>query len=316
MNFQKLEFLLLTLGSLLLLPACGRFISTASPTDPTALAALDCRPMESFSAREAPTSEEALTASQAADPEDQEKSDDYSNPFMDINHQFDENSPEIKKDLTPDGPIKDQAVGSYSGQNSRLENPSNLFLKQLSYGDLSPFKIIYPSRRTFFGTADMIQMIDYLGTCLRSMLPTRKLLIGDISAEHGGPLGGHQSHRIGMDADIAYLQPQGSQSEAFETITGPDLHQKILLKEQIRLFQSAVMTNRVDRIFVHPQIRASLCETARNLGALSENSLIGETFRRIVGDINHGSHFHVRLKCSKAQPRCIPTADPPKGSGC
>lgn len=250
-------------------------------------------------------------------PDNQETSDNYESPFDDINNKFDANAPEVRNDYTPQGEVKDQAIGS--PQKGILQNATNLFAKQLSYGDKSPFSIIYPGRRTFFGTADMISMIDYLAQCLQSLVGGLKLLIGDISAEHGKKLGTHKSHQIGMDADIGYVQSPDLKVNSFTTVLSKDLSKTIMLKEQLYLFQFAVLTQNVDRIFVHPSIKVALCKTANELKLLEkghEVPSIQETLRRLIPDKDHGTHFHLRIKCSKSQPQCIPMAEPEKGTGC
>jgi penicillin-insensitive murein endopeptidase len=294
---------------LLTLAACGRMSAEVTKLDdPSAVPSNSTT--KSDSQPSPPVKDDLLNS------DNEEPSDSYDSPFNDINNQFDASSPEVRQDLTPQGEIKDQAVGTF--QKGYLQNASNLFVKQLSYGEKSPFQIIYPGRRTFFGTADIVSMIDYLAQCLQSLVSGLKLLIGDISTEHGKQLGSHKSHQIGMDADIGYIQNPELKVASFTNVT-KDISRTLMLKEQLYLFQFAVMTHNVDRIFVHPTIKAAICKTALDLKLLEsghEIPAIQETLRRLIPDKDHGTHFHIRIKCSKAQPHCVPMSEPKPGTGC
>lgn len=252
---------------------------------------------------------------------DNEKEDDYEDPFSDVNQKVDLNNPAVTMDLTPQRSIRDQVVGS--PQKGSLESPTNLFNLQLRKGSNSPFKIISPSRQAFFGSAELVSFVDFLAQSMRLMIPDSTLLIGNMSTSKGGRLGTHLSHQNGMDVDIGYIHPPQVKVAQFIDVVSPkDIGKNLLLKEQLYLFNLAVHSNeesRVDRIFVHPTIKKALCATARSMGALdagNENVYAVETLRRLIPDVNHANHFHLRVKCTKENPRCIQMAEPAKGHGC
>lgn len=252
---------------------------------------------------------------------DNEQEEEYGDPFSDVNQKIDIHNPSVTLDLTPQASIRDQVIGS--PQKGSLQRPSNLFNLEIKRGDSSPFKIINRKRQAFFGSAELVTFIEYLAEKMRGLIPDSRLLIGNLSLPSGGRLGKHKSHQNGLDADIGYLHPpQVKVEKFFNVLAQSDITQNLLLKEQLYLFNLAVHSSgdfKVDRIFVHPAIKKALCETARSIGALEpghENEYAVETLRRLVRDVNHADHFHLRLKCTSANPQCIQMAEPPPGHGC
>jgi penicillin-insensitive murein endopeptidase len=62
---------------------------------------------------------------------------------------------------------------------------------------------------------------------------------------------------------------------------------------------------RVDRIFVHPTIKAALCR-------MPDRSWL----HKIRPWYGHDEHFHVRLACPADSPDCTGQAPVPSGDGC
>jgi penicillin-insensitive murein endopeptidase len=77
-------------------------------------------------------------------------------------------------------------------------------------------------------------------------------------------------------------------------------HQRFLVK-------SAADDPRVDRIFVNPAIKRTLCR--------SENGN-RKWLRKLRPWWGHDAHFHVRLKCPKGSRDCRQQAPVPAGEGC
>lgn len=149
------------------------------------------------------------------------------------------------------------------------------------------------------------------------VLANRPLLVGDLSAEHGGPIKPHQSHQTGLDADVAYLV-RGV--ETFVKIANGDtLVKDVMLPQQWELFKRTVATGYVDRMFVHQNLKKALCEYAKGrkeVDASSKEGIAFETLRRLRPDKDHVSHFHLRVKCSQVQKRCRQMEEPAKTTGC
>ncbi|MFC2966975.1 penicillin-insensitive murein endopeptidase [Acidimangrovimonas pyrenivorans] len=132
------------------------------------------------------------------------------------------------------------------------------------------------------------------------------LYIGDIGQPRGGPMAsGHQSHQIGLDADI-WMRP------------GTDMHLSRAAREKIgsipvrtadqtrvngkwtraqyNIMKAAASDPRVDRIFVAAAVKVEMCKTAKP----SDTSWL----QKIRPWYGHASHFHIRLKCPPGATLC------------
>ncbi|MET0410744.1 MAG: penicillin-insensitive murein endopeptidase, partial [Polyangiaceae bacterium] len=62
-----------------------------------------------------------------------------------------------------------------------------------------------------FGLPSLVLMLNRTAKQIARQTPGSRLLVGDLSRETGGPLGGHKSHQSGRDADVGFfvLGPDG-----------------------------------------------------------------------------------------------------------
>ncbi|WP_374029843.1 penicillin-insensitive murein endopeptidase [Bdellovibrio bacteriovorus] len=224
---------------------------------------------------------------------------------------------------TPSAPTKpaiksaNQAVGSVNA--GRLENAVDL-LKYEENHKPAGFHIIRPKRKTHFATNELAYLIVQISQFVKKEIPGYVLSVGDLSRESGGRLGSHKSHQNGLDADIAFLFNNKSFQGYFASAVAVDkTHGSWMVAEQYELFKQAVQTQLVDRIFIHKTLKKALCAHAIKAGELQKGQNTGlahETLRRLIADTDHHNHFHLRVKCSKAQVRCRQMAEPAPGSGC
>ena len=142
------------------------------------------------------------------------------------------------------------------------------------------------------------------------------LLIGDMAQPRGGPmLTGHDSHQLGLEADI-WLTPAPAGRiltiEEREEMSAIDLVQPDLLEvnsgfapAHLALLRRAALTPEVDRIFVNAAIKQAACRDAT-----------GERgwLRKLRPWPGHTYHFHVALKCPNAG--CAARNPVPAGEGC
>ena len=145
------------------------------------------------------------------------------------------------------------------------------------------------------------------------------LLVGDIAQPRGGPmLTGHASHQIGLDADIWFTpmpdhvltaQERETMSAVSMVKDHKTLNHAIWTEAQAKLIKRAASYPEVARIFVHPPIKAELCQWATG-----DRSWLAKV-RPYYG---HDFHFHIRIKCPADQTGCKdqPTARPADGTGC
>jgi penicillin-insensitive murein endopeptidase len=128
---------------------------------------------------------------------------------------------------------------------------------------------------------------------------------------------GHGSHQSGLDADVWFnldpkpkLTPWAREDVPLPSMVRDDqswVDQRRFTDKQVTLLRLAANDPRVDRIFVHPTIKAALCE--RSHGDRS-------WLRKIRPWRGHDEHFHVRLSCPASSPDCAPQAPVPPGDGC
>ncbi len=126
------------------------------------------------------------------------------------------------------------------------------------------------------------------------------VVIGALSREGGGRLGGHSSHQSGRDVDIGYLGSSGSMRQ-FEVMTGSNLD----IERSWTLIGALLHTGEVVYLFMDYNLQA------RFHRYLDDEGVDAETLARIFqypagrgarrGIIRHasghGDHFHVRFRC-------------------
>lgn len=132
------------------------------------------------------------------------------------------------------------------------------------------------------------------------------LYIGDISQPRGGPMtSGHNSHQIGLDADIWMLPPRRvnlsrSQRENISSISVRTEDQRSVnanwTAAHHNIMRAAALDDRVDRIFVAAAVKIEMCRTATR----ADRRWL-QKIRPIYG---HNTHFHVRLKCPRGSSLC------------
>ncbi|WP_413875952.1 penicillin-insensitive murein endopeptidase [Albidovulum sp.] len=178
------------------------------------------------------------------------------------------------------------------------------------------------SRNRNWGQPALVQfLIDLSGTARQ--VGWAGLYVGDMSQPRGGPMrSGHESHQIGLDADIWMLPParlslSRAERENLSSISVRTDDQKRVNDNWTRahhlLLRAAASDPRVDRVFVAAAVKIEMCRTATP----ADKAWL-QKIRPLYG---HNTHFHVRLKCPAGSRRCetqTPTvADLSKGGdGC
>ncbi len=180
------------------------------------------------------------------------------------------------------------------------------------------YQVIRLSRRRYFGLPETVDYVRRLGAAAAAAgLPP--LYIGDMAQPRGGPLPfGHASHQIGVDVDIWFtlepkpaLAPAAREDVALPSMLLPSwraVDPKHFGARQITLLRLAAQDPLVDRIFVNPVIKATLC---RRLPPAEHVWL-----HKLRPWFGHDDHFHVRLACPPDSPLCERQAPVPPGDGC
>lgn len=175
------------------------------------------------------------------------------------------------------------------------------------------------SRHRNFGHPDLVQFLADL-SLQANRIGWRGLYIGDMSQPRGGPMtSGHNSHQIGLDADIWLLPPPSmdlsrAEREAISSKSVRSDDQRRLngnwTAQHVALLKAAASDPRVDRIFLTPPAKIELCRSAKRRDTA--------WLQKIRPYWGHDSHFHVRLKCPAGARDCEtqhPTVDELSGGG-
>ena len=179
------------------------------------------------------------------------------------------------------------------------------------------FEVMRPERHRYFGHPRLVAFVEQLARRVSSDgLGT--LMIGDLGQPRGGPtLSGHASHQTGLDVDIWYRQlPAGARltrrdREKMSTpaMVQPDFERlnRHWNPNEMEILRLAASDPAVDRIFVDPMIKKTICGRYGGAPWLAH-------LRPWWG---HDDHFHVRLNCPPGDAQCVNRADPlPPGDGC
>ena len=207
------------------------------------------------------------------------------------------------------GPAR--AIGDYS--SGCLQGAAELPLDGVGY------QVMRPSRRRYFGHPALIEYVQALGERVHDRR-LGALLVGDLSQPRGGrAASGHASHQTGLDVDLWYSQPKRARVAPLSISVRESLSAESVLepkgdamrdaaKERVeQVLRLAVEDARVDRLFVHPLIKRTLCEQAP-----AERDWL----RKVRPWHGHDDHFHVRLACPPGSADCRPQAPLPAGDGC
>ncbi|MEM7441350.1 MAG: penicillin-insensitive murein endopeptidase [Pseudomonadota bacterium] len=178
------------------------------------------------------------------------------------------------------------------------------------------------SRNRNWGHPVTIAFLQELSAKVAKLPGWAGLYIGDISQARGGPmLSGHQSHQMGLDADIWMLPPKSlrlikAQRESLSSISVRSGDQRRVNRNWTRahmeVIKAAAKDPRVDRIFITAPAKIWMCENAKG------NKRWLQKVRPFWG---HHYHFHVRLKCPRGSRGCVPQKPTVKelskgGDGC
>lgn len=135
------------------------------------------------------------------------------------------------------------------------------------------------------------------------------LVVGDLSAEHGGPLYGHRSHQSGRDADVGFFaldssgKPQRVDRFVAYDSRGRAKNGRGLLFDDYRNWLMVLTWMKDERaqikyVFVAAHLRQRLLEFARSRPAFAQYADEAANFLLQPRNSSaHDDHFHVRIAC-------------------
>lgn len=211
--------------------------------------------------------------------------------------------------VTTPAPGPTQSIGFYSA--GCLQGAKALPL------DGPGYEAIRISRDRYWGQPVMLHYIEDLAARIHDLGQAR-LYIGDIGQPRGGPAPtGHQSHQIGLDADIWFerqpgprMPPADREHPRLRSLVRADdrgIDDEVFSQQHVMLLKTAAEMPHVDRIFVNRWIKRRLCHT-----------MTGDRhwLNKLVVWVGHDEHFHVRLHCPPGNPQCQPQAAYYSDDGC
>ena len=170
--------------------------------------------------------------------------------------------------------------------------------------------------RHYWGQLELVRTVEAAARAVVQTLPdSPPLVVGDLSAQHGGRIPGHSSHRTGRDVDLLWyvttlrgaptstpgFVPLGS--DGLASVPGSDQHLMLDLERQWLLFK-ALLTSQyagVQWMFVSRDVEALLVDYALARGESPELVWRAEAVMRQPTDSSpHDDHVHVRIACSTA----------------
>lgn len=167
------------------------------------------------------------------------------------------------------------------------------------------WQVMRLSRNRNWGHPDMISFLKRLSASAAAQPGWKGLYIGDISQPRGGPMtSSHQSHQLGLDADVWLLPPNRldlsrAEREALSSKTVRSRDWRTVngnwTPAHMEVIKAAASDPAVDRIFITAPAKVWMCKNAKG------NRKWLQKIRPYWG---HHYHFHVRLKCPKGSTIC------------
>ena len=161
------------------------------------------------------------------------------------------------------------------------------------------------SRNRNWGHPELISFLERLSAKAAAVPGWKGLYIGDLSQPRGGPMtSSHQSHQLGLDADIWLLPPKRlnlsrAERENLSSKTVRSNNQRSVNSNwtaaHMEVIKAAASDPAVDRIFITAPAKIWMCKNAKG------NRKWLQKIRPYWG---HHYHFHVRLKCPKGSKGC------------
>lgn len=184
--------------------------------------------------------------------------------------------------------------------------------------DGETWQVMRLSRNRNWGHPDLIKLLERLAEDGAAKDGWPGLLVGDISQPRGGPmLTGHNSHQIGLDADI-WLTPMPErrltavEREKLSATSmlgknGIEADPEVFSKYHAAIIRRAASYADVERVLVHAGIKKAMC---------AEKGVDRTHFYKIRPYWGHQYHMHIRIGCPKDSANCRGQAPTAGDDGC
>lgn len=211
---------------------------------------------------------------------------------------------------TTPAPLKPASIGSYArgclagAQPIAIDGPN--------------WQVMRLSRNRNWGHPALISYLEKLATDAGQSGMWNGLLVGDMAQPRGGPmLTGHNSHQIGLDADIwltempnrRLTRDEREKTSAVSMVNfdTKQVNRNVWTSRQAALIKHAASYREVARIFVNPIIKKELCRVAGD---------DRDWLRKVRPWAGHHFHMHIRLACPSGTSGCKNQPAPETDDGC
>ena len=232
-------------------------------------------------------------------------------------------APDTSKKSAPKSPIARDLFGAVAAPAPLAARAIGSYAKGCLAGGVSlpingpDWQVMRLSRNRNWGHPKLIDFLERLAGKAKK-IGWNGLLVGDLSQPRGGPMpSGHNSHQVGLDADI-WFTPMPSRKlsrEQREDVSAVDMVREdrldvdpeVWTHQRTELVRTAAQEPEVERIFVNAAIKKALCREA---------GTDRDWLAKVRPWSGHDHHFHVRITCPADSPQCKPQPPPESGDGC
>ena len=206
--------------------------------------------------------------------------------------------------VTVHGPVHGQSVGA--PWDGYLREPARL-------PDGDGYVIRRPWRA--YGTRTTVDYVLRAITDVREQFPDAHVLaIGDLSAEHGGPITEHRSHQTGRDADIGLIYREKPENfpRDFVKATEDNLDPAATYALISEFAETAREDGGAQVMFLDFEVQGIIYRWAKDQG-IDDDTLDrifqyphgrGSSDGLVRHEPNHDNHLHVRFKCPRGDNAC------------
>lgn len=178
----------------------------------------------------------------------------------------------------------------------------------------------YREHNNFYGTWEMVQLLQRAAHRVSRRMPGARLNIGELSRPRGGQIAGHSSHESGRDVDIGFymLDANGRPYDTPFAFAAFDDRGQALPPNRGLVFDAArnwqliakLVTDgdaRVQFAFVSPGLKRLLLAEGKRQGASRVVlNRAAHVMARPSGRHPHNNHFHLRIYCGpRERPGCV-----------
>jgi penicillin-insensitive murein endopeptidase len=203
------------------------------------------------------------------------------------------------------------AAEPHSGPTLCSGTPSDGTLRDGHLLSPRPFlRIKRGSELRTWGHAVLLQLVDRGARAAALAVPGSEALVGDLSAQGGGPLSGHVSHQAGRDADVGFFvsdsQGRPVALDAFEAFdadgrsaSNPDHHFDAYRNWLMLRSWLSDLRVVVTYVFISPELCELLLEYGRQSPEFARYVPLAAQVLHPYP--HHADHFHLRIACPSDQ---------------